>query len=212
MRGPESTENDLPRDAHEAPSLDNLLERLAAGDAQAAEQAFLAFEPHLRMVVRRQLSPRLRAKFDSSDIVQSVWADVLRGLHRSSWHFKDSDQLRGFLVTATRHRFIDRARRVRRAVERESPLGLPPESDLPASGEPRASEEFLASELWGRLVALCPPAHLELLELRRRGVPLAEIAERIGLHESSVRRILYELSRRVSTERRPIGPGRGDSD
>ena len=53
-------------------SLDALLQKLTSGDAEAAGAVFLAYEPYLRMVVRRHLSPGLRAKFDSVDIVQSV--------------------------------------------------------------------------------------------------------------------------------------------
>ena len=37
-------------------SLDNLLDLLNDGDETAAEQVFLAYEPYLRMVVRRRLS------------------------------------------------------------------------------------------------------------------------------------------------------------
>ncbi len=60
--------------------LDDLIEKLNGGDTAAAEQAFLAYEPYLRMAIRRQLTGPLRSKLDSMDIVQSVWADVLRGL------------------------------------------------------------------------------------------------------------------------------------
>ena len=35
--------------------LDSLLEKLCSGDPAAAEQVFLAFEPYLRMVVRKKL-------------------------------------------------------------------------------------------------------------------------------------------------------------
>ncbi len=48
---------------------------------------------------------------------------------------------------------------------------------------------------------LCPPAHRDLLDLKRRGFPLAEIATRTGLHESSVRRILYDLARKLAVVR-----------
>jgi DNA-binding IclR family transcriptional regulator len=34
-----------------------------------------------------------------------------------------------------------------------------------------------------------------------QGVPLAEIADRTGLHQSSVRRILYELAKRLAAAR-----------
>ncbi|HZY85770.1 MAG TPA: helix-turn-helix domain-containing protein, partial [Gemmataceae bacterium] len=65
-----------------AEPLHTLLERLCRGDDQAAEQVFRTYEPYLRKVVRRQLPTRLRSKFDSLDIVQSVWADVLDGFRR----------------------------------------------------------------------------------------------------------------------------------
>ena len=62
--------------------LDELIERLNKGDMSAAERAFLTFEPYLRMAVRRRLSGPLRAKLDSTDIVQSVWADLISALRR----------------------------------------------------------------------------------------------------------------------------------
>src|SRR5205807_5644991 len=102
--------------------LEILLEKLASGDSEAAGRVFLAYEPYLRMVVRRQLSPGLRAKFDSVDIVQSIWADVLRGFRDAGWRFADAAHLRAFLVRLTHDRFIDRLRQHRRAVECERSL------------------------------------------------------------------------------------------
>jgi RNA polymerase sigma-70 factor (ECF subfamily) len=188
------------RGAPEDSGLDLLLAKLCRGDSAAAEQVFLAYEPYLRLVVRRQLSPHLRAKFDSVDIVQSVWADVLDGFREAGWRFVDVAHLRAFLVKATRNRFIDRIRQHQRALEREQTLPRK-EAHLPASRQPRPSEVAQAGELWEQMLALCPPAHRELLFLKREGLPLAEIATRTGLHESSVRRILYDLARQLAATR-----------
>jgi RNA polymerase sigma-70 factor (ECF subfamily) len=179
-------------------SLEELLDKLRQGDEAAATQLFLAYEPYLRLVVRRQLSAALRAKFDSADVVQSVWADVLRGLQQGAWRFADAEHLRAFLVKATRNRFIDRVRQNLRALEHEQRLDDEEGHGLPPSPEPRPSELAEAEELWQRLLALCPPAHVELLHLKRQGLTLAEIAARTGLHEGSVRRILYDLARRLA--------------
>src|SRR5262245_32750116 len=103
-------------------ALDTLIAKLNAGDPTAAEQAFVVFEPYLRMVIRRRLSRALRAKFDSSDIVQSVWADVVEGLRKNKWSFRDVNHLRAFLVKMTRNRFIDRLRQFRGALNREVAL------------------------------------------------------------------------------------------
>jgi len=184
--------------------LRDLLDKLCTGDVAAAEQVFLAYEPYLRMVVRRQLSARLRAKFDSVDVVQSIWADVLRGFRHADWRFKDEAHLKAFLVKATRNRFLDRLRQHRRALRCESPLSEADSTQVPATRQPQPSELVQANELWEEMLALCPPAHRELLALKRQGIPLAEIAARTGLHQSSVRRILYDLARRWSRRHDPL--------
>jgi RNA polymerase sigma factor (sigma-70 family) len=186
--------------------LDSLLEKLCGGDSDAAERVFLAFEPYLRMVVRKKLSARLRAKFDSMDVVQSVWADVLRGFREAGWRFADEAHLRAFLVKLTRHRFIDQLRRHRTALARECPLGDLALTDEPLSPLPSPSELVQADELGQRMLALCSPAHREIVRLRMRGVPVAEIATRTGLHVGSVHRILQDLACRVALERRPLTP------
>lgn len=180
--------------------LEGLLERLSSGDEQAAEQVFVAYEPYLRMVVRRMLPAHLRSKFDSTDVVQSVWADVLHGFRKAGWRFPSTAQLRAFLVKATRNRFIDRVRQYRAAVQHEQALDRTVLETMASPREPQPGEVVQAEELWQHLLALCPPAHQDILRWKRQGFSLAEIAARSGFHESSVRRILYDLARRLASE------------
>jgi RNA polymerase sigma-70 factor (ECF subfamily) len=189
-----------------AEPLEGLLEKLCSGDQAAAEQAFQAYEPYLRKVVRRQLPQRVRAKFDSCDIVQSVWASVLTGFRNAGWRFVDADHLRAFLVQATRNRFIDRVRQQDAALKRERPLTLTHAADLPESRDPRPSEVAQADDLWQKMLALCPAEHHEILRLRRLGLTLAEIASRTGLHEGSVRRILRQLARQLALGEAALSP------
>src|SRR5947209_1219712 len=98
---------------------DSLLVKLAGGDDEAAEQVFRAYEPYLRIIVRRQLSTALRARFDSLDVVQSVWADLVRGFRQARWHFPDGKRFRAFLIKMTRNRFLDRVRQHQNALARE---------------------------------------------------------------------------------------------
>src|SRR5438067_1833212 len=178
--------------------LDQLLVQLSSGDAAAVGQVFLTFEPYLRKAVRRQLPPPLRAKFDSADILQSVWADVLRGFREAGWRFVDADHLRGFLFVATRNRLIDRIRQHQRAAEREEPIDDGAVRYDAPSAEPRPSEVVQANDLWERIVARCPPEHRPILWFRQHGYSLAEIGERTGLHPDSVRRILRTLARQMA--------------
>jgi RNA polymerase sigma-70 factor (ECF subfamily) len=176
-----------------------LLEKLSGGDVQAAEQVFRTYEPYLRKVVRRQLPARLRAKFDSIDVVQSVWADFVEGFRDAGYCFTDVEHLRAFLVKITRNRFIDRVRQHHTALEREQSLDALDLEKLPAAQDPHPSEVVQANELWERMLLLCPPAHRPVLELKREGRPMAEIVARTGLHEDSIRRILRNLARQLAS-------------
>jgi RNA polymerase sigma-70 factor (ECF subfamily) len=177
--------------------LDELIERLNQGDVAAAERAFLAYEPYLRMAVRRRLSGPLRSKIDSLDVVQSVWADVLAGFRESGWKFTDRSHLRAFLVKVARNRLIDCRREHHRALEKERALADTAGNDLPQARDPRPSEVAQGNELWNAMLDLCPPARREILILRRQGLRYGEIAARTGLHEGSIRRIIYDLERKM---------------
>jgi RNA polymerase sigma-70 factor (ECF subfamily) len=184
----------------EPDAVETLLEQLSSGDTEAAQRVFVTYAPYLRMVVRRQLTPALRAKFDSIDIVQSVWADLLTGFQAGCWDFATPQELRAFLVKVTRNRFIDRVRQQQAPLRLETRLDP---SDLNALAQPRADAtgaQLQAEEMWQRLVALCPPQHREMLDLKRQGMSVVDIAARLGLHEGSVRRILYELASRLADQ------------
>jgi RNA polymerase sigma-70 factor (ECF subfamily) len=181
-------------------ALERLLQQLSEGDVAAAEQVFVTYEPYLRKVVRRLLPPHLRARFDSIDVVQSVWADLLDRLHGAGWRFQDAGQLRAFLVQVTRNRFLDRVRQHEASLARERRSARGEFAGLGSAAPPGPSEEAQAGELWERMLALCPPAHREVLHLKRQGLSLEEIAERTGLHVGSLRRILRTLARRLNEE------------
>jgi RNA polymerase sigma-70 factor (ECF subfamily) len=179
-------------------SLQTVLEKINRGDDSAAEELYTAISPYLRMVVRRSMPARLRAKFDSSDVVQSAWVKLLDGIRNQDWQFEDVKHLRAFVKTVVLHHFLNRVRRAN--LERDT---LPA---LPSNNDPSPSDQAKASELWSQLRQLCPPQHHDLLEYKLKGMTLDEIAAKTGLHPSSVRRILYDLSWRLA-RRRGMGTG-----
>jgi RNA polymerase sigma factor (sigma-70 family) len=183
-----------------ADPLEALVEQLPGGDPHIVEQIFVNIAPGLRALVRRRLPQALRAKLDSEDVVLSVWTDVLDGLRTGRWSFRDAAHLRAFMNTAARNRLIDRQRQHRAALEKERLLS-PQDRDVLATSGPGPSATVRADDLWQQLLSLCPPAHHELLRLKRQGLSLSEIADRTGLHPSSVRRILYDLARQLAEAR-----------
>ena len=187
-------------------SLDLWIGRLKDGDVEAVERVFLAYEPYIRIAVRRRLSPRLQSKFDSGDIVQSVFADMLRGIRNGGWSFAGRPQLLAFLQKVARRRLADRYQKHGSALEREHSLEDIPSQSLPSAAQPRPSQEAQGHEFWESVLRACPPAHHEVVRLRMNGFRMDEIASRTGLHPGSVRRILYELARRLSIVRRAVLP------
>jgi RNA polymerase sigma factor (sigma-70 family) len=186
--------------------LDTLLVKLSHGEESAAERVFRDFEPVLRALVRRRLTPALRSKFDSMDVVQSVWTDLLVAYRAKGWQFHDREHLKAFLAKVTYNHFLIQCRRNRAALRAERPLPDRESPAIPASVQPRPSQVVQAVELWETILDQCSPLHAEVLQLKRQGLPLAEIASKAGLHESSVRRILYELARRMAVDK--ARPGR----
>jgi RNA polymerase sigma-70 factor (ECF subfamily) len=183
--------------------LDLLLEQLARGDAGAAEHVFREYEPYLRMIVRRYLPTGLRPKFDSVDVVQSVWVHVWRGLRQAAWQFSDREHLKALLVTVTRRRLVSRYRHFRSSAEHE----VASSADLdrfPSADLPRPEDQARANELWERMLALSSTAHHEMLRLRRQGCTMEEIARKTGMHEGSVRRIFRRLARQLALSEQPL--------
>ena len=190
--------------------LDKLLEQLRQGDVAAAERVFVAYEPYLRKVVRRLLPAHLRARFDSVDIVQSVWADLFEKVRAAGWRFPNAAHLQAFLVRVTRNRFLDRARHHQTSAAREQTMPFEDLAELSPSPLPRPSEVAEAEELWEQMLALCPPAHQEVLRLKRQGVSLPDIAARTGMHVGSVRRLLRTLARRLALQQAPAASAKGE--
>lgn len=177
--------------------LQGLIDRLNSGDINAAQELFIHFEPYLRMVVRRRIQPKFQAKFDSVDIVQSVWAHMLVDLRQSNRQFDDEAHLRNFLNRAVINRFHDRYRQHRREVEIQKPMAESELAAVPSYGQSRPSQIVQHDELLGQILEFCPSKYHDIIRLRREGLKHKEIAEKTGLHPSSVRRIIYEVARQL---------------
>jgi RNA polymerase sigma-70 factor (ECF subfamily) len=173
---------------------DDVLARLGRGETAAANELYTAYSAYVRAVVRRRLSAHLRAKFDSADVAQSVWAQVVRRVG-AGWQVGSEPELRAVLAVIARRRLATRVRTHSRPAERTSATAL---DGVPAPSSTSPSQVAHAQELWDRLLQLCPSEHRDVLRLRREGMPLAEVAARTGLHEGSVRRILRRLFREVA--------------
>jgi RNA polymerase sigma-70 factor (ECF subfamily) len=182
----------------------SFLERIQAGDQDAARELLTLYEPEVRLVVRRQLPRLLRSRFDSLDFLQSVWGSFFRRVRDGTTAFEDSRHLVAFLARAAKNKVIDEYRRAasqKQDMHREEPLwneqGHP--RDLQAGGD-TPSQIAQAAEVLGRLRALVPEERRVVLELKAEGMSSRDIAVRLGVSERTVQRLIEDLRRRAEGE------------
>ncbi len=185
---------------------DQLLEQLWEGNVEVLGDLFAVYESYLRAIVRSQLSNQLQSKFDSVDVVQSVWVQLLRQVGQDGCRVSDKNHLRALLVTIARRRLISRTRQYTWLRNADRPLDDEGWESVLDSRLEMPSEAAQANDLWTKMLSLTSPEHHKVLLLKREGLPLQEIADRTGLHEGSVRRILRRLSRELALQEQPLSP------
>jgi RNA polymerase sigma factor (sigma-70 family) len=183
------------------PEIAAFLERIRAGDEDAARELLQRYELEVRLVVRRQLPRLLRSRFDSLDFLQSVWGSFFRRVRQGGTEFEDSRHLVGFLARAAKNKVIDEYRRAasrKQDMHREEPLW--PEGDRPREIEAvgdTPSQLAEARETLGQLRDLVPENRRVVLDLKAKGLSSQEIGERLGVSERTIQRVIEDLKRRV---------------
>ncbi len=175
-----------------------LVARARSGDPEAIRDFLERFEEQVRVMVRARLPRKLRPRFDSGDFVQAVWQSLFADRDGPAPEFANEAHLRGFLDGMVRNKVGEQHRRLTRTAKhnlaREERLYVSRGDreilrDVP-SPDPSPSETAQVDDRLEQLTAGFSPREIEVLMLRRQGLTHAEVAERTGMHERSVRRII----------------------
>jgi RNA polymerase sigma-70 factor (ECF subfamily) len=203
-------------------SLQQTLERAAAGDEAGWRELVHRHHDRLRRMVALRLDPRLRGRIDPSDVLQEVYADAARQL--SDYlaapplpFFLWLRQLAGTrLAKAHRHHLGTRGRDVRREAAPGGPVPAASSAAL-ADGllgrEARPSEAAMRDELREHLLGALERMHpldREVLALRHfEQLGNAEAARVLGLSVAAAsKRYMRALERlRDVLKGRPGGGG-----
>lgn len=184
------------------------------GDRAAMEALLLHWLPGLREFVRTRMSPLLRTRETSEDLVQSSCRELLAAM--GDVEYRGAEAFRGWLFTAVLNKVRKRERDLRaerRDPRRERAIDGAPSAALPIGGPGTPSQAAIARENAERLraaIAGLPDEYREVLSLARLSqLPRAEIARRLGRSEASVRslltRALQALSERLGPDRSSAG-------
>jgi RNA polymerase sigma-70 factor (ECF subfamily) len=186
--------------------MEETVRRAAEPDGRPLE----AYRDYLRLLARTQLSPRLQAKLDASDVAQQVilQAHQARGQFRGTTEAEKLAWLRAILanvLAAAARRFEAKARDVGRECSLEGDLELSSSrvECLFAADQTSPSQRAVRGEELLRLAAALtrlPPDQRHVIELHHlKGLPVAEVAGQMG---RSVRAVIGLLFRGLTKLRR----------
>lgn len=182
----------------ERPELQNLLERVRQGDEEAVRELLVHFEPHVRRVVRQRLPMVMRSKFDSMDFVQSVWGDFFPKLARGEISFDSPQRLAKFLAVVAQAKVTNEFRRrfgKKLDIHKEVAMGNGLYYVPGKTGDPTPSQILVANERLAAIMSGRPEMHKKIIELRSQGFTFDEVAEKVGITERTVRRILHDVEK-----------------
>jgi RNA polymerase sigma factor (sigma-70 family) len=181
-----------------------LIARIARGSDEAVWELLTRYSTNIQRVVRRSLPEEIRDKLDSTDIVQSVWKSLLRRPDKLQG-IAEIEHFVAFLVGMARLKVFEVHRKftklAARDVRRETSLddlmrhsdGHRMRRDPPDGRAATPSAIASARETWKRARDSDGERGRRIVELRLIGLTHSEIASRLSIGESSVRRILGSM-------------------
>ena len=179
------------------------MSRVRAGDGEAAEELVRRYEPTIRRVVRvRLVDARLQRLFDSMDVCQSVFGSFFIHAALGDYDLATPEQLLGLLVSMSRKKVIDKARRAGAARRdyRRHKEGAEDQEKHWAATDPSPSRHVAGRELLQEFRRRLTDAEREIADRRATGKNWPEIAAELGGSPDALRKQLSRAVERVSEE------------
>jgi RNA polymerase sigma factor (sigma-70 family) len=178
-----------------------LLGRFRDGDELAAAEMFHRYLERLTVLARSRLSPKLAARTDPEDIVQSAYRSFFLGARRGQFSWRRSGDLWRILAAITLHKVYRHAKHhmaAKRAVDAESrpPLALE-WFDRAVSREPTPEEALAFADELQSFMQQLDRLQRRVLELRLQGEQIADIAADTDRSERTIRRTLQLIREKL---------------
>ncbi|MFH2000001.1 MAG: sigma-70 family RNA polymerase sigma factor [Planctomycetota bacterium] len=178
---------------------ETLVDLAIQGDQMAMSALYTLYESRMKVEVKKRAGHQLRGQFDSSDLIQSVWGDVLDEMDQ--FEYRGPESFFNWLVIRlvrkiqTKARYLSREKRNPQKVKRlktdlvitSKPIVLP--APVPTPSQVAISRERM--EKFSHILSHFPETHRKILIYRLRDeLDYDEIARRIGKSYDATR-MLY---------------------
>ncbi len=180
---------------------EDLVDRVRAGNQDAADELARMFEPFILRYVRfamrkRRNFPVIRARMGSSDVCQSVLASLFLGLRDGRFELRRPDQVERLLRVMSRFKIGAESRRLsvilRELFDGDAPL------DQADSG-PGPEKTVDDKDLVETVVNYFTDSELDILQRRLDGHTWPAIADQLGEGAEALRRRLARAIDRVKS-------------
>src|SRR4029079_619270 len=189
---------------------DRLMAEVAAGSEDAVWQLAETYTPYIIRAVRSSLPRTLRAKLDSQDFAQSLWASLL--LRRADLtRLQTPGQLIAYLAQATRNKVVDKTRHFHTqkndiAREERLPDHLISLKQAPVRVQRSAlyardlspSTSANLRERWNQILSTLSDRDRKIVQLRLEGRTFDEISETLEINQATARRAIQRLIEQLS--------------
>lgn len=162
-----------------------LLDRLQAGDPEAADRLVDLYSPQIARAIRRTFRRRrLKQTYDTDDCMQSVWGSIFRDLGRLA-RLQSPKHLVGYLrrtarnKLSDRHRWLDSYEGVRKSVVSLDEMELEDEFHIP-DGEPTPSYQVELREEADLCREVLDAEERAVIDLFAAGMSVAAIERKLA--------------------------------
>jgi RNA polymerase sigma factor (sigma-70 family) len=172
-------------------------ERLRRGESSASEELLQRYARRLRAIASRRVGCILRSKFDTEDVLQSVFGSFFAEMRSGKISVTSSHNLRGLLalmVTRKCARYAERYSSLSRDYKRESSaegVGNNSRGSWEIHDSRPLPDEIVAqADAWNMKLGKLPPLDRQVVESFMLGDSTSEIALRMRCSSRTIQRIL----------------------
>lgn len=161
------------------------------------ENEIVSVSAHVKKVIRRRMHASMKPRFDSVDFMQMAWASFFRFANDLD-KFTDSVHLENYVTSVARNKVGEAFRKnhiyQKHNVRRELTMDDVNVDDLEVDLTDSPSAITQMKEFWLRLNDICNSRETEIINRRIAGCTNQEIADELGLHERTIRKILARIA------------------
>lgn len=179
----------------------SLIRRFRQGESDAATALYVRYAGRLAQLADRKSGRDLQSRFDSADVVQSVFRTFFRRVAGGAYDVPDGDELWGLMMVITLNKVRRLAAR-HRAAKRDVGATADANPDALArlaSGDDEQSLQLLKLTI-DEFCSELDESSRQMLNLRVEGHGVAEIAELSGRTKRTVERVLQRIREQLRDE------------